>query len=124
MVVYVVNAEVDPAREEEWSDWMRKHHAPEVLKEPGFTEATVYRLDTLPEGWTRYQIHYRVSSREALDEYLSGPSVVRLRGDHAARFGTVVRLSRSILTPIDTIDTMGASTSRRSSGSSSSTGTR
>ena len=105
MVVYVVQAEVDPAAEREWAAWMMEHHAPELLKEPGFLEATLYEVEA-PEGaWRRYQVHYRVVSREALEAYFAGSSVARLRADHLARFGPVVRLERAILAPARTLRT-------------------
>jgi len=105
LVVYVVLAEVDPAAEQEWAAWMMEHHAPELLKEPGFLEATLHEVDTPPGVWRRFQVHYRVASKEALDAYLAGPSVARLRADHVARFGPVVRLERAILSPTRTLRT-------------------
>lgn len=97
--VYLVKVEVDPEAEREWNDWNTVHHIPEVLAEPGFVRAWKYRVEkpagARPEYWTLYE----VSSREALEGYLSGEAVKRLRADHESRFGKVTSVSRTILLP-------------------------
>ena len=41
----------------------------------------------------------KLATREALDNYLQGDAVTRLRADHYNHFGHCTRLSRMILTP-------------------------
>jgi len=101
--VYCVIVDVSPQAEVDWAEWNRRHHIPEVLDEPGFIRAKRYRADTSPGEWPRYVIAYELSSREALDGYLNGPAVARLRADHTQRFGVVTRISRLVLTPADEI---------------------
>jgi hypothetical protein len=100
--IYLVKAEVAPEAERAWNEWGSRHHIPEVLAEPGFVRAVKYRLEegTAPDGWIAYWILYEAVSREALEAYLSGDAVKRLRADQAARFGSVLRLSRAILLPV------------------------
>ena len=103
-VIYVINAEVNPADEATWDEWQARHHMPDVLRQPGFLRSTKYKVDTTADGWSQYLIMYEVASREALDDYLNGEAVTRLRADHYSRFGTSTRLSRSILTPTVTVE--------------------
>ncbi len=98
-VFYCVMVEVDPKEEAVWNEWHTRQHIQDVLSEPGFVRATKYRLDTSNGDWSQYLTIYEVESREALDVYLKGEAVVRLRADHYMRYGHCTRLSRMILTP-------------------------
>ena len=103
-VIYAINAEVNPVDEQTWDEWQTRHHMPDVLSQPGFLRVTKYKIDAPADGWSQYLIMYEVASREALDDYLQGEAVTRLRADHYSRFGTSTRLSRSILTPTVTVE--------------------
>jgi hypothetical protein len=39
----------DPARENEYRDWYRNTHMPDVLETPGFVKATSYELTSQPD---------------------------------------------------------------------------
>ena len=103
-VFYGVKIEVDPDQEAAWNDWHTHKHMPALLAQPGFVRATKYRLDTMNDGWPQYLTVYEVESREALDAYLNGEAVTRLRADHYTHFGLSTRLSRLILTPTAAVD--------------------
>lgn len=103
--IYLVKVEVAPPAERAWDDWNTKHHIPDVLAQPGFVRASKYRLDAkTPDGWSRYWVLYELESRAALDTYLSGEAVKRLRADQASRFADTVRLSREILEPVARVE--------------------
>ncbi len=97
-VIYAITAEVNPVDEATWDEWQTRHHMPDVLSQPGFLRVTKYKVDAPADGWSQYLIMYEVASREALDAYLTGEAVIRLRADHYSRFGSSTRLSRLILT--------------------------
>jgi len=103
-VIYAINAEVNPVDEQTWVEWQTRHHMPDVLSQPGFLRVTKYKIDAPADGWSQYLIMYEVASREALDAYLAGDAVTRLRADHYSRFGASTRLSRMILTPTITVE--------------------
>lgn len=103
-VIYAIKAEVDPIDAVTWDEWQTRQHMPDVLAQPGFVRGTKYKIDTPAGGWSQYLILYEVESREALDAYLGGEAVTRLRADHYARFGPSTRLSRLILTPTVTVE--------------------
>ena len=103
-VFYTITAEVDPALEAEWLDWWSRVHAPEVLAQPGFVKVTIYKADAQPDAWPRYVAMYEVASQQAMDAYLAGEEVKRLRADFQARYGHATRLSRQILTPVKVVE--------------------
>jgi quinol monooxygenase YgiN len=95
--VYIVAIEVDPAAEERWYRWEIEEHIPEVMKEPGFLEASFYRVDRADGVWPLYEIHYLLDSRASLDAYLGGEAVQRLRADAMAKYGNVMRITRRLM---------------------------
>ena len=96
--VYRVTIEVAPGSEQAWVTWQTKEHIPEVLREPGFLGATFWKdTERAADGWARYVVHYRAESVAAVEAYGRSEAAARLRGDHARRFGTVTRASRSVL---------------------------
>lgn len=98
--VYLLLQDVAPAIEHDWRAWMLAVHVPEVLREPGFVGARLYRVEGVDaDGWRRYAVIYELVSRAALDAYLSGPAVVRLRAAFVAHCGDRVRVTRLLLTP-------------------------
>ncbi len=101
--IYAVKVEVDPVDESVWDEWNTKQHIPDVLMQPGFIRATKYKIDSEAE-WPQYMILYELDSRAALDNYLKGDAVIRLRADHFSRFGSSTRLSRMLLTPIAAVE--------------------
>ena len=99
-VLYMVAGEIAPDVEAAWDEWNTAHHLADVLREPGFLGASKYRLEgDAPDGFKRWLIVYEMESREALEAYLTGDAVKRLRRDHTSRFGERTRLSRSIAIP-------------------------
>jgi hypothetical protein len=103
-VFYAVMVEIDPREEAAWNDWHTRQHIPKVLAEPGFVCATKYLLDASNGDWHQYLTVYELISRGALDNYLQGDVVTRLRAEHYNHFGHCTRLSRMILTPTAAID--------------------
>lgn len=103
-VLYSIKIEIDPADECVWDEWNTRQHIPDVLAQPGFLRATKYKIEAAAGEWSQYLVLYEVESRAALDAYLSGEAVNRLRADHFERFGASTRLSRMILTPIATVE--------------------
>ncbi len=98
--LYLVLQEIAPENEGAWRDWMLDEHIPEVLREPGFVSARLYRVDGLAaDGWQRHAAVYELESREALDTYLGGPAVLRLRAAFEARWQGRARATRLVLDP-------------------------
>lgn len=96
--MYVVHVEVDPAAEAAWLVWQFESHVPDVVREGRFVRARRFSDEALaPDGWKRHTILYEATDRAALQAYLEGEPVKRLRADYQQRFGTTTRLSRQLL---------------------------
>ena len=99
--LYAVSLEVAPDAEEAWLRWMRDIHIAEVLHEPGFLRCRLWKDTTkAQDGWVRYVSQYELTGQDAVERYLNGEAVKRLRADGLARFGTTMRASRAVLTEV------------------------
>jgi hypothetical protein len=99
--LYVVSLEVAAETEAAWLQWMRERHIPEVLREPDFLRCRLWK-DTAraQDGWVRYVAQYELTGPEAVERYLQGEAVKRLRAEGVARFGAAMRATRATLTEV------------------------
>ncbi|MBS0214837.1 MAG: DUF4286 family protein [Proteobacteria bacterium] len=97
-VVYEVNLDADTAIAEAYLAWLRGHVA-EILGLPGFLDARISAIEDPPPGHILWCVHYRVSSRAALQDYFDHHAAA-MRDDGIARFGDRFSASRRILEPL------------------------
>lgn len=71
MIVYNVTIKVDKSISEEWLQWMKKEHIPEVCATNCFTHATIFQLLEIDdsEGPT-YAIQYHAESKGNYNFYI------------------------------------------------------
>jgi uncharacterized protein DUF4286 len=99
--LYVVSLEIAPESETAWLAWMRELHIPELLREPGFQRCRLWKDGArAQDGWARYVAQYELTGPEAVERYLNGETVKRLRADGVARFGSAMRATRATLTEV------------------------
>jgi len=70
MVIYNVTINVESFIHDEWFEWMKNTHIPEVLATGMFIDAKMLKLlDPHPEEGVTYAIQYTLDSMEKLDKY-------------------------------------------------------
>jgi hypothetical protein len=85
MIIYNVTVKVDLDVHEEWLDWMRSNHIPDVLATGLFTDHRICRvLQDESDGMT-YTTQYFCESMKNLQEY-AARHAKRLQDDHTARY--------------------------------------
>lgn len=98
MIVYNVTCLVDNSVHDEWIDWMKSEHLPEVMATGKFVSYQMYRIDPHQDGdsGTSYSIQYRVETRELYHDYAEnhGPA---LKAKTVAKFGDRIAAFRTIL---------------------------
>jgi Domain of unknown function (DUF4286) len=98
MVTYEVNITLERAIEADYRAWLVAHVS-EILSLPGFIGAQIFDVEpaeTSASNSIQICVHYRLSSRAALAEYLA-QHAPRLRADGVARFGSRFQATRRIL---------------------------
>ncbi len=70
MIIYNVTINIDDSVHDDWLDWMKTKHIPDMLATNKFTEAKMCKVLVEEEmGGTTYSIQYRTENRETLERY-------------------------------------------------------
>lgn len=100
MILYNVTSSIEPAVADEWLDYMRGTHMPEVMETGFFLRSQLCRLLNEEEGGITYAAQYYCLSLEQLEEYqnLCAPA---LRADMEAHFAGKYVSFRTVLEVIE-----------------------
>lgn len=99
-VLYNVTVSIDPSCEQEWLDWMRSVHIPEVMASGCFLESRLSRVNGEEENGVTYAITYLAYSQEHLDRY-GKEFAPALQADHSQRFAGRFAAFRTTLSVIE-----------------------
>ncbi|NBR13197.1 MAG: DUF4286 family protein [Flavobacteriales bacterium] len=100
MILYSVTVSIDPTVAEDWLDWMRKVHIPEVMATNCFVESRLSQILVEPENGISYSVMYVCQSQELMDEYNS-KHAPRLQKDHSQRYDGRFAAFRTLLNVIE-----------------------
>lgn len=96
MILYNVTAAVDDSIHDEWLEWMKNTHMPEVMATNRFIDCKIFKVLLNKDEGTSYSIQYFAESMSELQLYEALNADV-LREKHASRFGEKVLTFRTIL---------------------------
>jgi len=74
------------------------------VSEPVFYAVTAEVNPVVEAEWSRCVAIDEVESRAALEAVFAGDAVKRLRADFQARYGSVTRVSRQALSPVQVVE--------------------
>ena len=100
MILYNITVSIDPAVSEDWLDWMRKQHIPDVMATGCFIESRISRVHGEEDGGMTFAITYLSPSQEKLDEYREAHAP-RLQKDHSVRYEGRFAAFRTFLSVIE-----------------------
>ena len=100
MILYNVTVSIDPAIAEDWVNWMRTNHIPDVMATGCFVESRISRVHGEEEGGETYAITYLSPSKEKMDEYQQQHAPL-LQKDHSERYAGKFAAFRTILSVIE-----------------------
>ena len=70
MYIYNVTINVEESVHEEWLDWMKKEHIPDMLNTGKCRNADLIRVNVQePTGGITYAVHYKAESKKELEDY-------------------------------------------------------
>ncbi len=84
-VMYNVTVSLDPSIEQDWSEWMRSVHIPQVLASGCFLEARMSKLNNEENEGITYAMTYIAFSQAHLDTYQKEHAPL-LQKDHTERY--------------------------------------
>ncbi len=100
MILYNVTVSIDPAIAEDWVNWMRTNHIPDVMATGCFVESRISRVHGEEEGGETYAITYLSPSQEKMDQYQQQHAPL-LQKDHSERYAGKFAAFRTILSVIE-----------------------
>lgn len=100
MILYNVTVSIDENIHQEWLDWMRKVHVPEVMATGFFLEASIAKIHAEEDGGKTYAIAYKANSMTDLEEYQE-QYAPRLQKEHAERYAGKFAAFRTFLEVIE-----------------------
>lgn len=100
MILYNVTVSIDPAIAEDWLQWMRTQHIPDVMATGCFIESRISRVHGEEDGGITYAITYLSPDNEKMEEYkeLHAP---KLQLEHSTRYAGRFAAFRTILSVIE-----------------------
>ena len=97
MLYYCVTVTIDQDRHDEWLEFMRSVHIPDVLRTGMFLSSCIYRvLVPAPEAGVQYEIRYTCRSREDYERYQAEHAPL-LQAAHTEKFQGHFVASRKLL---------------------------
>ena len=100
MILYNVTVSIDPEIQEDWLQWMRSIHIPDVINTGCFIEGKFSRIHGEEEGGVTYSVMYLSPSQEVYEEYQS-THAPRLQKEHTDRYAGKFAAFRTILNVIE-----------------------
>lgn len=101
MIIYNVTVNVDNDIREEWLQWMRETHIPDVMQRGIFSESRMVRvLADEDSGGTTYAIQYTCANMEAYENYRDNhsPGLQKITRD---KYGDKIVAFRTLLETLD-----------------------
>lgn len=96
MIIYNVTVNIENDVREEWLQWMKEKHIPDVMQTGYFIENKVCKVLVDEEQGTTYSIQYLCESMEKLQEYQQQHSP-RLQKEHADKYANKYVAFRTLL---------------------------
>ena len=86
MYIYNVTVNIDDSVHDQWLDWMKNEHIPQMLSLGKFSNALMSKVMSQGDSGTTYSIQYQTDSKETLDKYYKEDADL-LRQEGFKKFG-------------------------------------
>lgn len=96
MYIYNVTVSIDKTVAEEWLNWMKTIHVPDVLKTGYFTENKICRVLNVDDEGATYSIQYTFKEMADIEAYQKNDAK-RLQDEHSKRYEGKYAAFRTLL---------------------------
>lgn len=100
MIIYNVTVKVEHSIQEDWLDWMRTVHIPDVMKTGRFLDSKLFRVIGDETDGVTYAIQYSCVDMKTLHQYTIHDAPA-LQKDHIQRYGDKAVAFRTLLETLD-----------------------
>lgn len=100
MILYNVTVSIDASVHNEWLEWMRSKHIPDVMSTGCFIESRISKIHGEEQGGLSYAIQYVAENQDKLDVYqqLFAP---KLQHEHSSKYQGKFAAFRTILSIVE-----------------------
>lgn len=96
MIIYNVTVNIENDVHEEWLEWMKTKHIPDVMSTGYFLENKICKVLVEEEQGTTYSVQYTAANMKDLEEYQKNHSP-RLQKEVADKYGDRLVAFRTLL---------------------------
>ncbi len=96
MILYNVTVSIDEDVHEEWLNWMKDTHIPDVMNTGMFIDNKICKIHAEEDGGKAYSIQYLAKSWADYDRY-QAEFAAALQKDHSERYAGKFAAFRTIL---------------------------
>lgn len=100
MIIYNVTVNIDNSVHEEWLEWMKAKHIPDVVGTGCFIEGNIFRILVNEESGISYSVQYSAASMDDVNRYLKEHAEA-LRNDALRLYKDKFVAFRTLLERID-----------------------
>lgn len=100
MIVYNVTVNIDESVHDEWLEWMKNKHIPDVVSTGCFTQGKIYRIMVHEEQGVSYSIQYTAVSMEEIQRYMKN-FAPELQKEHTAKYKEKFTAFRTLLEEVE-----------------------
>lgn len=100
MIIYNVTVNIDTEVVEEWKNWMKSKHIPDVMNTGKFIDCRFSRILAEEQGGQSFSIQYLCKSKEAFDEYQKDHAEA-LQEEHTQRYSGKFGAFRTLMEVVD-----------------------
>lgn len=103
MVVYNVTISIDENSADEWLQWMREKHIPDIMNTGHFRDSKICRVQGEEEGGKTFAVMYTAKSQKDLEEYQK-KHAPDLQKEHSSLFKDKFAAFRTLLSVVQEFD--------------------
>lgn len=96
MIIYNVTVSIDEEVHEDWLNWMKEVHIPDVMRTESFIESKISKILAEEEGGKSYSIMYLCRDMKTLEHYQEHHAPA-LQEDHTKRYAGKFAAFRTLL---------------------------
>ncbi|XOV66445.1 MAG: DUF4286 family protein [Fluviicola sp.] len=100
MILYNVTVSIDESAEQDWLEWMRSKHIPDVIATGCFIEGRLSRIHAEEQGGLTYAVSYVAVSQDRFDEY-QAKHAPTLQKEHTERYSGRFAAFRTMMTIVE-----------------------
>lgn len=100
MILYNVTVSIDESAEQDWLEWMRSKHIPDVIATGCFLEGRLSRIHAEEQGGLTYAVSYVVPNKDKFEEYQNHHASA-LQKEHTDRYNGRFAAFRTMMTIVE-----------------------